>query len=182
MEQPVMEHKKQFIDRPVRLRWVIRMVLSLVIICFAIYLFHLWQMSTLRCKSRDAVQNEIMTKGEAIAQTIAVTSRDDIRNSSFDKLQEYFADLVRLPKGDVQYLIVMKPDGTAVVHTDAKYRGRRLGDTLAQNALKASDMVITNVNEKKLYDIAVPVMGFTSKAATVRVGISYSRAINILAP
>jgi hypothetical protein len=74
----------------------------------------------------------------------------------------------------------MKLNGEAVVHTNNKFVGKRLDDKLAKIALGANKMVITNMSSQNLYDIAVPVMGFTAKAATIRVGISYARARNIL--
>jgi sensor histidine kinase regulating citrate/malate metabolism len=174
MEQPVEQKRKGFLDRPVRLRWPVRIVLGLIVIGLICYGIHLWQLSSLRGQAREALQNEIRQKGEALAQTIAVTAREDIRSSNSSKLQEYFADLVKQP--DLQYLIVMETNGKAVVHTDAKFRGKKLDDDLARKALSASETQVTNVESRSLYDIAVPVMGFTSKAAVVRVGISYARA------
>ncbi len=176
MEQPVDQKKKGFLDRPVRLKWPVYIIGLLILLGLVLHVVKLWQMNSLREQAREAIRNEIKAKGQSLAETIAVTSRDDIRNGNYDKLQEYFADLVKLPQGDIQYLIVMKLNGEAVAHTNTKFRGKRLDDPYAKKALQADRLVIADAKKYQLYDIAVPVMGFTSRAAIVRVGISYARA------
>jgi hypothetical protein len=173
MEQPVGQ-KKGFFDRPVRLRIVIRIIGVLILVCVAQYGIGVWRLASAKAQSRNAIQNEIRHKGEALAQVIAVTSREDVRNSSFDRLQDYFSDLVKQP--DVQYLIVQKLNGEAAVHTDAKFRGKKLNDVLTKTALDAGELTVTDVKEKELYDIAIPVMNFTSRAAIIRIGVSYGRS------
>jgi sensor histidine kinase regulating citrate/malate metabolism len=172
------QKKVRFLDRPVRLRWVIRIVMGLVILGVIAYGFQMWQMGRLRGDARQAVRDQIMAKGESVAQSIAITSRDDILNRRYGKLQDYFSDLVS--QRDVQYLIVTTPDGRAVVHTDAKYRGKILDDDISKKAAAVDEMRTQDLKADKVYDVAVPVMSFTHKAAVIRVGVSYSAADRVL--
>lgn len=147
--------------------------------CVVMYGFNVWRLASIKTQARNAVRSEIQAKGVALAETIAVTSREDVRNSNYEKLQDYFADLVKQP--DLQYLIVMKMNGEAAVHTDAKFKGKRLNDALALSALKIDELNISDDKDKQLFDIAIPVMGFTSRAAIIRIGISYGRAKQVFA-
>lgn len=65
--------KPGFMDRPVRMRWVIRIVLALIILGLVGYLVTLWQAHSLRNQAIDAVRDRIKAEGTAIAQTIAMT-------------------------------------------------------------------------------------------------------------
>jgi sensor histidine kinase regulating citrate/malate metabolism len=164
--------KAGFMERPVRMRWLIRIVLALIIIGLIGYLVTLWHTHSLRNTAIVTVRDRIKAEGTALAQTISVTSRDDIAARRYDKLQQYFADLVK--QDGVQYIAVIMPDGRAVVHTNAKDRGKVLDDDLSKKAADATDTLVQDVAAQKVYDVAVPVMGLTRKDATVRVGISYA--------
>jgi len=168
------ERRPVFLDRKIRLRWTVYIIGLLIIAALVFYGMTVWQMGNVRSQARKMMRNEIKAKGKAIAQTIAVTSRDDIRNGNFDKLQEYFADLVR--QQDLRYIIIMKPNGEAAVHTDNRLRGVKLKDDPSKNALRVTDAAAMDVKDRELYDVAVPVMAFTRRIAVVRVGISYTRA------
>ncbi len=174
MEQPVAQ-RRRFLDRSIRLRWPIYFVGLLIVLGLYLQATHTLEVRRLNGDARAALKEEILSKGVAIAETIAVTARDDIRAENYDKLQEYFSDIVRQPSVDIQYLIVMKLDGEAAVHTNAKYRGKVLNDDSAKKALKAENLTVTEVDSQSLYDVTVPVMGFTSKSAVVCVGISYEK-------
>lgn len=163
--------KQNFMDRPMRLRWVMRVVVILIVIGLLAVGFEMWQQYKLRGDARDAVRAEIKSKGVALAQTIAITSRDDILKSRYGTLQEYFGELVHQP--NVKYLIIVTADGRAVVHTDAKFQGKTLDDEVSKKAADAEDTLIQDLDAEKSYDIAVPVMAFTRKAGVVRVGVSY---------
>jgi len=175
MEEPINQKKKGLLDRPVRLFWPFTLfIVFAVVICIG-WFYHINKIANLRYTAKHVMKEEIRQKAEALGQTIAVTSRDDIRNSDFNKLQEYFIDIAK-NNPDIEYLVVMKLNGEAVVHTDTKFRGKKLQDSLAQAALDADDVVVSEVDDKSLYDVAVPVMGFTSKAAVIRVGASFERS------
>lgn len=182
MEQSVEQRKKGFLDRQIRLKWPAYFIIALIVLGFVLYGIHMWQIASLRGQARNAVQDEIRKKGESLAQTLATVGRDTIFSSDYEKQQDYFNSLVKMPETDLQYLIVMKMNGEAVVHTNSKYAGKKLDDKLAKKALGANKMVVTDVPSQNLYDIAVPVMGFTAKAAVVRVGISYARSKRVLSP
>lgn len=168
------ERRPGFLDRKIRLRWSVYLVGLLIIAGLVFYGITVWQTGTVRGQARDMMRSEIEAKGKAIAQTIAVISRDDVRNGNFDKLQEYFADLVR--QQDLRYIIVMRPSGEAVVHTDNRLRGVILKDDPSGRSLQATDVAVMNVEDRELYDVAAPVMEFTRRIAVVRVGVSYTRA------
>jgi hypothetical protein len=168
------QQKRGFMDRPVRLIWLVRIVIVLIVAALVILGLQAWGMSRLRGEARDAVREQIRLKGEAVAETLAVTAREDILTKHYDGLQRYFADLVRQP--DITYLVVMTPDGRAVVHTDAKLRGVLLIDKLSGHAIGATELLVQQEPEKSAYDVAVPVMGFTRMEAVVRVGVSYTSA------
>ncbi|MEN6520870.1 MAG: hypothetical protein ABFD46_06945 [Armatimonadota bacterium] len=166
--------KPGFLDRKVRFKWPLYFIVVLILAGLVLYGVMSWQAAIVKGRARDMIRSEIRSKGEAIAETIAITSRDDIRNGNFDKLQEYFSDLVK--QKDLQYIIVMQPNGQAVVHTNSRYRGTLLKDDLSGRALEITSIRAVDVKDQGLYDVAVPVMSFTRRAAIVRVGISYNRA------
>ncbi|MEN6371127.1 MAG: hypothetical protein ABFD64_03855 [Armatimonadota bacterium] len=172
--EETLHQRPAFLDRKVKLRWPLYFIGVLILAGLVLYGVMFWQTATIKSRARDMIQSEIRSKGEAIAETIAVTSRDDIKNGNFDKLQEYFSDLVK--QKDIQYIIVMQPNGQAIVHTNTRYRGTRLIDELSQKALEITSVQATDVKDQKLYDVAVPVMSFTRRIAVVRVGVSYNRA------
>jgi len=176
-----MEQAKQtFWDRPVRLIWVARMIAALVLIGLVVLGIQAWRAAGMRDEARAALRRDIQSKGIDIARTIAVTSREDILNRSYDKLQGYCADIVsQRDEPDVRYIAIITPDGQAVVHTDAKFRGRRLGDDISRKAAEAADTLVQDIEADRTLDIAVPVMAFTRKAAVVRVGLSYARAAQL---
>jgi hypothetical protein len=168
------QRKRGFMDRPVRLRWLAYVALVLIIAALVVLGIQAWSVRTVKLQAQAGAASQIKLKGEAVARTIAVTARQDILNGEYGRLQEYFADLVTQP--DMLYLIVMTTDGTAVVHTDTKFRSRKLEDEVAKRAVAADDMLVQVLKATKTYDIAVPVMSFTRKAAVVRVGVSYASA------
>ncbi|MBI2843678.1 MAG: hypothetical protein HYX78_09790 [Armatimonadetes bacterium] len=168
-----MERRTGFLERTMRLRWVFRIVIGLIIIALIIFAYMFWRQIELRRDARESVREQIRAKGVAIAQTIAVTSREDIMESRYDDLQDYFEDLVGQP--DVRYIAVMTPEGRAVVHTNARFRGRVLDDAVSRKAAAADDVFVQDIAREDIYDIAVPVMAFTRKAAVVRVGVSYAQ-------
>lgn len=165
------QQRRGFIDRPVRMKWLLWVAVILIVAALVIFGLQLWQTAKLRGEAREAIREQIRLEGVALAQTIAITSREDIIRSRYGLVEEYFAEIVRQP--NVRYLIVMTPNGNAVVHTNARFRGKRLTDEVSRKALEAQETLAQNVEEENLYDVAVPVMSFTKKAAVVRIGMSY---------
>jgi len=168
------QQKRGFMDRPVRLRWLLDVALVLVVAALVVFGIQAWSARAIKLAARRGVADQIKLKGEAVARTIAVTARQDILNGEYGRLQEYFVDMVS--QRDILYLIVMTTDGTAVVHTDAKFRFKKLDDEVAKKALAANETLVQDLEATRTCDIAVPVMSFTRKTAVVRVGVSYASA------
>lgn len=169
-----MEQLRQgFMDRPVRMRWVVRIVVGLVILALIGYGFMAWDAAKVRRANDEALKERVRSEAGLLATTISVTSRDAILAKDYNKLQQALSELVK-PNG-IEYIAVITPDGKAVVHTNARDRGRILDDDVSKTAAAANDLVIQDV-QGRLFDAAVPVMGLTRKEATVRVGVAYQSA------
>jgi hypothetical protein len=169
-----MENKLGFLDRPVRRRWMLYASVVLVLVGLLVIGFQSLRNYRLATGARESVKNAMRSEGEAVARTIAVISHDDVVNRRYDRLQSYFTDLVG--QQNIRYLALVTPDGKAVVHTDAKYLKQRLDDEISTKAIDATELTVQDSEKEKLFDVAVPVMGYTTKLAVVRVGISYARS------
>lgn len=168
-----MEIKPQsFLDRPVRRRWFLYTSLLLIFACVVIYVSNAWGMHVLRDNARSAVKDQIKLRAETVARTIAITSRQDVLNANYKDLQTYLSDVVG--QRDISYIAIVTPDGVAVVHTNAKYKGEKLTGEPNAKADATQQPIVQDIESDKMYDAAVPVMGFTQKAAVVRVGVSYA--------
>lgn len=164
--------KSRFLDRPVRRKWLLYVSGFLILVFLIAYGLLSWKMHVLKNDAKQAVMDQIRLRAETVAHTIAVTSRQDVLNANYKDLQTYFADVVG--QRDISYIAVVNTQGVAVVHTDAKFRGKKLtGDTNVK-ADAAQEQITQTIESDKLYDVAVPVMGLTERAAVVRVGVSYA--------
>lgn len=166
-------NRTRFIDKTLRLVWVFRIVLFLILIGLASFGYQYYKTYAMRNTAIEALQSERSNYALALARTIAVTSREDILKSRFDVLQDYFSNIAQ-SSSNVAYIAIMTPDGTAVVHTDTKYRGKKLTDNVSEKAISTEKPIVQQNTDKKLFDADVPVMSYTQKAAVIRVGVSYA--------
>ncbi len=98
----------------------------------------------------------------SIARTVAVLSRDPLAAGHYDAVQAAFDDLVQEP--GLTSLSFFDADGIVEVATDRKMLRTTVEDQADREAMASPEIV---VGERAIY---VPVMSFTGRLGTLRVG------------
>ncbi|HEY3082272.1 MAG TPA: hypothetical protein VGM69_20495 [Chloroflexota bacterium] len=114
-----------------------------------------------------ATHSALVVRGtRSIARSLAVASRDALAGRHYDAVQTAFDDLVQEP--GLTSLTFFDPDGQVLVATDRKIL-RSSAEDPDREALAKSEIT---VDGRAVY---VPVMSFTERLGTLRVGYDATR-------
>ncbi len=148
-------------------------LLVVVVVGLVAYGVQEFRMRRLQATAETAVSAEIVAKGKAMGETLAVTLRDRIASGKTGGIAEEIDELVRTP--DITLIVVVDTDGEVVFSTDKKLLGTSPQDEQAKKALDVTKAEIFELTDDSA-EIAVPVLSYTEKVATVRVRVRTDRA------
>jgi hypothetical protein len=127
------------------------------------------QAAVARLEAQEAAARGALVQRSArsVARAVAVLSRDALAAGQYDAVQAAFDDLVQEP--GLTSLTFFDATGQALVATDRKLLRSAAEDPADREALARSEIT---VGERAVY---VPVMGFTDRLGTLRVGYDPTR-------
>jgi hypothetical protein len=113
-------------------------------------------------RQRAAAQADESRRRFALALAWAV--RGELIRNNLDQVDQYFAELVKLP--DHTLVLLAAPDGKVVVSTDRKHLGADASGLVPAEALSQANIaLLAEADGAKL--LAIPVMGLNARLGTV---------------
>lgn len=113
-------------------------------------------------RERAAAQADASRRQFALALAWAV--RGELIRNNMDQVDQYFAELVKLPGHTL--VLLATPDGKVLVSTDRKHLGADAAGLVAAEALGQAEMALrTEADGAKL--LSIPVMGLNARLGTV---------------
>jgi uncharacterized membrane protein affecting hemolysin expression len=127
-----------------------------------------------RATLSSAVSSTVEQKTSALTKTLAMVLVDPFSMGEYDHMQAIL-DATKKADPDVEYAIVLTPDGKAVATTDRSLKDVAVTrDEFEKEALKANDFMLRPTKDG--YETVMPIKTVIGPAGFVRIGMNRSSA------
>ncbi|MBI3926487.1 MAG: response regulator [Armatimonadetes bacterium] len=120
----------------------------------------------------NILAHETEKRATSLARALAIMSAEAMRTFSNYLLQQNADQFNRLR--DVEYVVVLDPEGRVLAHSDPRERGKTYTDDISRRAVQAAGdrLAEARYKDKQVLDVSSPILIESKRLGTVRIGLS----------